>query len=619
MGKTTIAAAVVQSDEIRSSFEKIVWVSVGQEPDIRQLQDSMHHQLSEQHFSESVKTDDDAFTAVRNAAKGSKVLLVLDDVWDPKHEKPLNCIDLDNSSKLLVTTRVRGLLKNAAEVGMGVLSQPKALKLLLSSAEMNEGDLEDGTDEHRSAIEIVELCGRLPLTLAIAGGMVADTGQGFNDDIVETMKEAQELEDEEGMTVETRVILTSEKMMTKSAGKHKDLVGEVFRFFACFPEDVPVPAAVFNKMAPVLSDENSDKKARLAVGACLGTLLKYNLLKGSLSSGSGVFMHDIVRDHVISRHSRDELRALQKTFVVTFLAARPEPGGFVMPSFAGPETFEGYGARSLHWHLRGALEDGEDPPDAWLAHPDEIVKVNTATAVGLGALVALSEAREGAEELVGAAQASWVASLTKGLPQSTFNDLVHRAADLLERADDKEALEFELDVCGAAGRSGMGSERGQKVAQRLKVLAASKMTFESRFGEIFAILIESWTKLGIYNKGEGLENGARDDAIEQALSKMNEFGRLGGAQEVVELANHPSEGNWCENCFHAMAMGVIIVASPLEQWNPDAFGNSEAGLVKGIDFYRPDICGRAFKEWVVVKADLFLYGWANNVVALYCA
>ena len=35
--------------------------------------------------------------------------------------------------------------------------------------------------------------------------------------------------------------------------------------------------------------------ARLAVGSCLGTLLKYNLLKGSLGAGSGVFMHDIVR------------------------------------------------------------------------------------------------------------------------------------------------------------------------------------------------------------------------------------------------------------------------------------------------------------------------------------
>ena len=54
--------------------------------------------------------------AIRSAAKGTNVLLVLDDVWDPKHEKPLNCIDPDNASRLLVTTRMRGLLRNCAEV-----------------------------------------------------------------------------------------------------------------------------------------------------------------------------------------------------------------------------------------------------------------------------------------------------------------------------------------------------------------------------------------------------------------------------------------------------------------------------------------------------------------------
>lgn len=106
MGKTTIAAALVNDEETRSSFEKIVWVSVGQEPDIRELQDSMHHQLTEQHFPDSVKTDADAMTALRNAAKTSNILLVLDDVWDPKHEKPLNCIDPDNASRLLVEEEV---------------------------------------------------------------------------------------------------------------------------------------------------------------------------------------------------------------------------------------------------------------------------------------------------------------------------------------------------------------------------------------------------------------------------------------------------------------------------------------------------------------------------------
>ena len=193
--------AVVLDEEIRSSFEKIVWVSVGQEPDIRELQNSIHFQLTESFLPEDKSHETEIMQALRNAAKGLKVLLVLDDVWDPKHEKPLNFIDGDTASRLLVTTRIRGLLKNAGEIAVGVLPPEAALTLLIASAEMTRDDIENDSDELRIATDIVELCGRLPLTLAVAGGMVADCGMGFCDDIVDAMKESHELEDDGGVTV----------------------------------------------------------------------------------------------------------------------------------------------------------------------------------------------------------------------------------------------------------------------------------------------------------------------------------------------------------------------------------------------------------------------------------
>ena len=40
------------------------------------------------------------------------VVLVLDDLWEAKLETSLNCIDPDDSSsRVLVTTRIRGVLK----------------------------------------------------------------------------------------------------------------------------------------------------------------------------------------------------------------------------------------------------------------------------------------------------------------------------------------------------------------------------------------------------------------------------------------------------------------------------------------------------------------------------
>ena len=49
--------------------------------------------------------------------------------------------------------------------------------------------------------------------------------------------------------------------------------------------------------------------------------------------------------------------------------------------------------RHLYWHFRGALAEGEEPPDAWVAHVDEAVKVNVGQALGVAKLVQISEAQ----------------------------------------------------------------------------------------------------------------------------------------------------------------------------------------------------------------------------------
>ena len=105
-------------------------------------------------------------------------------------------------------------------------------------------------------------------------------------------------------------------------------------------------------------------------------------------------MHDIVRDYVINQHAEVELREMQKSVVATLLAARPEPGGFVTPAFAGPETFEGYCARHMHWHFAGALEESEKPPDKWMRHPDEVILINVANSVGFDKLTAFSRVQD---------------------------------------------------------------------------------------------------------------------------------------------------------------------------------------------------------------------------------
>ena len=110
VGKTTVAVNVVYDDEVRAAFEKILWASVGQEPDVRELLDSLLQQINDQALKPDL-SDKKAFDEVQKAATGLKCLLVLDDVWDAKYERLLNVIDQDTPSKLMITTRIRGLIK----------------------------------------------------------------------------------------------------------------------------------------------------------------------------------------------------------------------------------------------------------------------------------------------------------------------------------------------------------------------------------------------------------------------------------------------------------------------------------------------------------------------------
>ena len=142
------------------------------------LQQTLYKQLVTRVLPEAATMDEQlALAELKEGAKDLSVLLVLDDVWVDSHATPLNFIEPSSTtSAVMVTTRIRSLLGGATEVQCEVMSEAAALELLLRT----------GGCEHlleappRAAIEAVKACGRLPLALGIAGGMVtqlADTWQ----------------------------------------------------------------------------------------------------------------------------------------------------------------------------------------------------------------------------------------------------------------------------------------------------------------------------------------------------------------------------------------------------------------------------------------------------------
>ena len=119
-GKSVTAAAVVRDTEVRTMFDKICFVSVGQQPVIRDLYRQLHIQLCEgKHLDPSLVDDDACFHALQRACLGHSILLVLDDAWDKRHVEMFDCVDAASTSCVLVTSRMSGIVVQAPEVQLG--------------------------------------------------------------------------------------------------------------------------------------------------------------------------------------------------------------------------------------------------------------------------------------------------------------------------------------------------------------------------------------------------------------------------------------------------------------------------------------------------------------------
>lgn len=58
VGKTTLATELVHDEEVRSLFDRICWVSVGQEPDICSLQAKLYRQLVNRPMEQTARDDE---------------------------------------------------------------------------------------------------------------------------------------------------------------------------------------------------------------------------------------------------------------------------------------------------------------------------------------------------------------------------------------------------------------------------------------------------------------------------------------------------------------------------------------------------------------------------------
>ena len=168
IGKSVTAAALARDEAIREAFpDGILWLTFGREVDVNMRLVELIKALS----GEDPQIHERQYLqgALTRLLADRKCLVVLDDVWQSMDARPFLVL-LDTPSRLLISTRQRDVVKgvNAQDYPIDLLSHEEAELLLAQSADLNV----DAVRKSPKAQEVVAESGRLPLALAMIGGMV---------------------------------------------------------------------------------------------------------------------------------------------------------------------------------------------------------------------------------------------------------------------------------------------------------------------------------------------------------------------------------------------------------------------------------------------------------------
>ena len=189
IGKSLLAAALAHRPEIRRAFPGgVYWVTLGQDINPADLVDRQRKLARALEGKDDFTSVDGGKERLREILLDRTALLVLDDVWQRQHADAFNVIG--PRCRLLLTTRDAGLVAVLASkethYQVQLPTDVEARYILAIAARISEKELPP------EAKDVISECGRLPLALAICGGMVRgrESGSGVPwRDLLEALRE----------------------------------------------------------------------------------------------------------------------------------------------------------------------------------------------------------------------------------------------------------------------------------------------------------------------------------------------------------------------------------------------------------------------------------------------
>ena len=285
IGKSILAAAIAHDREIHAQFpDGILWITLGQQPDILPLLSSWIQALGDYDYQPINK--EAASAHLQTQLYDKRALLIVDDVWNPEDADffrvgGANCC-------VLVTTR-EAQIEGATRYSLNSMTPEQSLKLMVQAVgqELNEAETE-------SAKALAQKVGYLPLALELITAQIS-LGVSWAEMLVELEQEVIRLESLDRVGTETideskrrkHSLIASFNLSLKrlSAAQRNQ-----FAWLGIVPEDVTITetmAATLWQVSP-----------RKAAGILRTLRAKALLLSGGQQSSHriGYRMHDLMHD-----------------------------------------------------------------------------------------------------------------------------------------------------------------------------------------------------------------------------------------------------------------------------------------------------------------------------------
>ncbi|KAF5447205.1 hypothetical protein F2P56_032774 [Juglans regia] len=331
IGKTEMAKEIAKRVKGDNLFDKVAIAVVSQNPNLKEIQAAIAECLGPKLNEESLSGR--AARLHSTLVKSTKVLIILDDVWEPLDLEAIGIShgDKDNSCKILLTSRNEETCNqmNTQKIfPIKLLSKEEAWNFFREMA----GDSCIGSSSLRLKAKMVEEeCGRLPIAIATVGSAMKDNSKENEwDAALEQLKKSipQYIP---GLHPKVYASIEFSYIHLKS----KD-VKSCFLMCCLFPEDYDIPIddlVRYGVGRRLFADIDTIAEARRRVHAIVHNLKRSNLLLDSRQKAF-IKMHDVVRDVAISIASRDE-----NGFMV-----RCDVG---LEEWPQKDTYEGFAAISL--------------------------------------------------------------------------------------------------------------------------------------------------------------------------------------------------------------------------------------------------------------------------------